>query len=632
MRNLYLRPDLWEVIRRQGKGMQGPPGNSPHNGEVLHESGDGFRTIFQNQQTGLLLIDPANRTILDANQSALRMIGAEPGDVIGKGCHTFVCPDKTGNSPVIDHGDRVGLSERVLVRKNGETLSILTSVHPVVVNNRSCLLVSLIDITELKQVEEELRMSNERFQRLLSQSFDAIIVHQDGRILIANDSAVRMHGGTQAGDFIGRSLVEFVHPEYRGIVAERMKEVAKAPDITLPPLREKFLRLDGSAIDVEVMATMTQHGGRPATMVVFRDITRQIQAQEELFQSRQMLRLVLDSIPQRVFWKDRNSVFLGCNKPLANDVGYDDPADMIGKTDYDHSSAAIAEKFREDDLEVIETGIPKINFEEPQIRSDGSTSWLRTSKVPLRNREGEIIGVLGTYEDITENKKVEDALMMANRKLNLLSGITRHDIKNQLQALQAYITLSEESIGNPELLREFLEKEKMIAETINEQISFTKDYEDLGVTSPAWQDAGMVADSVASSFHLHGLQYSIDLPPIEIFADPMLEKVFYNLIDNSLHYGGPKMTSIRITGQQEGKDFHIIYEDDGEGISHEDKSRLFTKGFGRHTGLGMFLSREILFITGITITEEGEPGKGARFVISVPREVFRYAGSRNPSP
>jgi signal transduction histidine kinase len=299
---------------------------------------------------------------------------------------------------------------------------------------------------------------------------------------------------------------------------------------------------------------------------------------------------------------------------------------MIGKTDYDHSSAAIAEKFREDDREVIGTGIPKIHFEEPQIRPDGSTSWLRTSKVPLRNSEGEIIGVLGTYEDITQSKKSEEALVIANRKLNLLSGITRHDIKNQLQALQAYITLSEESIGNPDILREFFEKEEMIAETINEQIDFTKDYEELGVKSPAWQDVRTVAESVAVSFHLHGLRYTIDLLPVEIYADPMLEKVFYNLIDNSLHYGGPKMTSIRITGQQVGEEFHIIYEDDGEGISSEDKSRLFTKGFGKHTGLGMFLSREILFITGISITEEGKPGKGARFVISVPRKVFRNAG------
>ncbi len=612
--------------------MQAPSADSPGNREVLCESEDGFYTIFQNQQTGLFLVDPATRTIIDANQSALRMIGAEPGDVIGKGCLTFVCPDKTRNPPAHDHGDRGGSSETVLVRKNGETLSILTSENPVVVNNRSCLLVSLTDITELKQADEDLRVSNERFQRLLSQSFDAIVVYQDDRILIANDSAVRMLGGTDAGDIIGRSPIEFVHPEYHGIVAERMKEVEKAPNITLPPNREKFLSLDGSAPDVEVMATMTQYGGRPATMVVFRNITRQIQDQEEIFLSRQMLRLVLDSIPQRVFWKDTNSIFLGCNKPLANDVGYADPAYLVGKTDYDHASAAVAEKFREDDREVIETGIPKINFEEPQIRPDGSTSWLRTSKVPLRNSKGEIIGVLGTYEDITENKKGEEALRMANRKMNLLTGITRHDIKNQLQALQAYIALSEESIGNPELLREILKKEEMIADTINEQISFTKDYEELGVTSPLWQDVGMVAGSVAPSFDLHGLQYSIDLPPIEIYADPMLEKVFYNLIDNSLHYGGPKLTSLRITGQQEGKKFHIIYEDDGEGISREDKSHLFTKGFGRHTGLGMFLSREILFITGITITEEGEPGKGVRFVISVPREVFRYATSGNRSP
>jgi signal transduction histidine kinase len=103
--------------------------------------------------------------------------------------------------------------------------------------------------------------------------------------------------------------------------------------------------------------------------------------------------------------------------------------------------------------------------------------------------------------------------------------------------------------------------------------------------------------------------------------------VFYNLIDNSLHYGGNKMTAIRITAEEQGGNLRIIYEDDGVGISAGDKKQLFTKGFGKHTGLGLFLSREILSITGITITENGEQGKGVRFEITVPNGAWRYADS-----
>jgi signal transduction histidine kinase len=110
-----------------------------------------------------------------------------------------------------------------------------------------------------------------------------------------------------------------------------------------------------------------------------------------------------------------------------------------------------------------------------------------------------------------------------------------------------------------------------------------------------------------------------------VFADPLLEKVFYNLIDNSLHYGGEKMTTIRVTVSGGSEPLRIMYDDDGAGVSADDKKQLFTKGFGKHTGLGLFLSREILSITGISITETGEPGKGARFEITVPEGVYRFA-------
>ncbi len=165
-----------------------------------------------------------------------------------------------------------------------------------------------------------------------------------------------------------------------------------------------------------------QKGGAPQAQ--FAELSHKIlqairrrEAEDELFRSRQMLQLVLDTIPQRVFWKDRNSVFLGCNQPLASDTGYADPAALVGKDDYSTASRDLADQYRADDRYVMETGESKLNFEEPQIKPDGSHAWLRTTKVPLRNREGEIIGVLGTYEDITEQKRVEDALRESEERL-----------------------------------------------------------------------------------------------------------------------------------------------------------------------------------------------------------------------
>ncbi len=146
-------------------------------------------------------------------------------------------------------------------------------------------------------------------------------------------------------------------------------------------------------------------------------------AEEELFPSGEMFQLVLDTIPQRVFWKDTDSVYVGCNAPLARDAGFDDPAQLIGLTDYDMAWKPTADRYRADDHEVMETGIPKINYEEPQGRSDGSEGWLRTSKLPLRAADGRVIGVLCTYEDISEHRRAEEALRQSERFLDSIFEI-----------------------------------------------------------------------------------------------------------------------------------------------------------------------------------------------------------------
>jgi len=231
--------------------------------------------------------------------------------------------------------------------------------------------------------------------------------------------------------------------------------------------------------------------------------------------------------------------------------------------------------------------------------------------------------ILGIARDITERKRGEEALADARRKLTLLSSITRHDIKNLLTALNGYFQLSEYVIDEPAKMKDFFMKERKVIDAITEAINFTQDYEDLGVKSAIWQDVSNLIRNAEIALPMGNIQLNNNCPDLVVFADPLLEKVFYNLIDNSLHYGGDTMTTIRITASERDDGLRIIFEDDGNGISDQDKKHIFKKGFGKNTGLGLFLSREILSITNIKIIENGIPGKGARFEITVPKGAYR---------
>jgi len=154
-------------------------------------------------------------------------------------------------------------------------------------------------------------------------------------------------------------------------------------------------------------------------------------------------------------------------------------------------------------------------------------------------------------------------------------------------------------------------------------IQFTREYEAIGASAPAWQDCRALVAAAAQQAGAGNVRVENAIPEgTEIFADPMIVKVFYNLIENAVRYG-EKITRVRFSAEEAGRDLILVCEDDGCGIPDGEKERIFDRGFGKNTGLGLALSREILDITGIRIRENGGPGKGARFEMAVPAGAWR---------
>jgi signal transduction histidine kinase len=226
-----------------------------------------------------------------------------------------------------------------------------------------------------------------------------------------------------------------------------------------------------------------------------------------------------------------------------------------------------------------------------------------------------------TIEVALEKFRIEESLRKSNRKLSLLSSITRHDILNTLTALMAAVDIAKMDATDPVFIEHLANEDRLLAQ-LQRQIEFTRDYETLGCDAPVWQDLQALIDSAARPVLLRDARVLSTVKGIQIFADPLFEKVIYNLLDNAARHG-KTVTAIRFSSEEHSGDLLLVCEDDGTGIPADEKEKIFERGFGKNTGLGLFLVREILGITGFTIRETGIPGKGARFEIRIPTGKFR---------
>jgi len=226
--------------------------------------------------------------------------------------------------------------------------------------------------------------------------------------------------------------------------------------------------------------------------------------------------------------------------------------------------------------------------------------------------------------EIEERRRVEAALTQANKKLGLLSSITRHDMKNILMALSGYHELVEKDTTDPAFI-EYLSRETVLFSKLANQIEFTRLYDELGNFGAVWKPLRGIKDiRFVDSGHIP-VNISAETEGYEIFADPLIDKVFYNLFENSVRHG-TQVTAISVTAEVTESGLRILVLDNGTGITDEDKTQIFKRGFGKNTGLGLFLVREILSITGITINEIGRFGEGACFELIVPPGNYRRSG------
>jgi len=382
-------------------------------------------------------------------------------------------------------------------------------------------------------------------------------------------------------------------------------------------------------------------GGEKAVVIILEDITEMKRYQQDLEEqvrqrtaelvktndalreSEYRFRQVTENAEEWIWEVNAEGMYRYSSLAVERILGYT-PEELVSqKHFYDLFDPDVREDLQKTALAIIEKKEPFYHFVNQNIHKNGSVVILEKSGSPILDDKGNLIGYRGTDMNITERKRAEDAIKKANKQIILLNSVTRHDVLNQLNTLTGYLGIMKK-MHHDEKMAELIRIEQQVAETIRRQITFTRDYQNIGVQPPQWNKINDTITKVLTTTDMSGVAVIVEKNTLEIYTDLLIEKVFFNLFDNSMRHG-EHVTKIHISFRKDDTGVSIIYEDDGIGVPDQDKERIFDRGFGKNTGYGLFLVREILSITGLTIKESGIYEKGIRFETFVPQGLYRFS-------
>jgi len=578
--------------------------------DALRQNEAKYRALVETTGTGFVILDHEGR-VLDANPEYIRMTGhTRLEDISGRNVTEWTAAhEQDRNADAVRQCIRDGFIRNFEIDYTDNSGAITpVEINAKVVQSEGAVHILTLcrDISGRKRVEDELL----RLKISTDHSSDEVFwMDFAGNILYVNDAACQVTGYSRE-EFLKMKIFE-LDPDVR----------PNTWDASVTDLRERktqFIttrhrRKDGVIIDVEIVAVYVNQYDQEYSFAYVRDITDRKRADDTLRETSRKYAELFELGGEAIFLIDNETgALLEANAAACEMYGYQ--RDLL--------------------LTMKNTDLSAEKEETKKVTTETPPGVVRVPIRYHRRKDGTVfpVEIMGRFfvwdgrpvhiaaiRDITEKNRTEAAIREANRKLNLLNSITRHDIRNQLTVAQGYTQLAALSKPDP-VITDFLARITAAIETIQRQIEFTKTYQELGVHAPAWfRIVDVVRRVRPGKTALH-----TTCNTVEIFADPMIDMVFFNLFDNAMKYG-ETVTAVTVGCERRGNTLVIIFADNGCGIEPGEKQKIFEKGYGKNTGLGLFLVREILAITDITISETGTPGKGAVFEIVVPQGAYRNA-------
>jgi PAS domain S-box-containing protein len=607
----------------------------------LNEERNLLRTLVDSLPDIIFAKSAQSRFIL-TNTACARQLGAgHVEEVLGKTDADFVSPELgaqylADEQALMRSGQPVTKEELTQHKETGKTRWSLTTKVPL--KDDAGKVVGLIgiarDITEQKQAGEVLRRSREEFKDLFDNA--PVGFHEvdaEGRLIRINNTELQMLGYS-AGELLGQFIWKIsgeAETTRQTVLAKLAGKMAPLQDF-----ERMFRRKDGSTFPVLINDRLLKRedGTVVGLRAAVQDITEQKQAEETLARERQLLRTLIDNLPDGIYAKDTEARKILANPADLKNLGCKTEAEAVGKTDFDLFPKEIADAFFADDQSVLKDGKPVINREEKAILKGGETRWLLTSKIPWRDASGKIIGLVGIGRDITDRKNLEEQIVSARRmeSLGRLATGVAHDLNNILAPILISIELLQKKLQDEEYLKMLSKAEASAhrgADIIKQMLWFGRGLAGQRLPVDLHQLAAGVAQFTSETFDKN-IKVEKQIAPdlwTTIGDSAQLHQVLMNLCLNARDAmpSGGTLTIAARNVTVNGKPFAVVeIKDTGCGIAPGLLDKIYepfftTKEVGH--GLGLSTAQSIVKSHGGFIRTESQPGQGSTFRVHLPAQV-----------
>jgi PAS domain S-box-containing protein len=589
-----------------------------------------YRDIFNNSEVGMFRTRLDGSETFDFNDKYLSILGLTREEIKSRLSVSFWADPLERQEMVrlLKANGQVKDFECKLLNKRHEIIQCLTSVK--LYTEQDILEGSILDITEHKKMAESLERDQQELNRIIDSS-PIIIFYKDkeGKFIRVNQAFAQALEIPKE-KFLGKTVFDFYSTDIARSMTSDDLEVLKSGHPKLGIIEQYESATGTRWVQTDKVPTFDKKGVVTGLVGFAQDITERKNFEQRSTAEHALVHEVINSTSALIFSVDRSYCYTSFNRAHALVMKTIFGVDIqIGKNIMDYMTAEI-------DREKAKQNIDKALAGEHVIEESYSGDEKLSQKYfiiihsPIRNANGEVSGVVVVSNDITDHKKAEEELTknqvrmkIMNEKLNVIGRLTRHDVGNKFMVMKSNIYLLKKQIGDNPKLAKYLEGIDFAINQSEELFEFSRFYEKIGVEAPSDIDVAQCFNqAVAFLPNLGSIKIVNDCQGLTVTADSLLKQLFYNLLDNSLEHG-EKVTQIRLHFTKEKDGVRLFYEDNGAGIPEAYKLKLFHEGFttGKSTGLGLFLIKKMVEVYGWTIAEEGEYGKGAKFVITIPANL-----------